>query len=77
MTGWGQIRPFRDVRSMSGLAPKGDVDLRSCDVAKVPKADSCGAANGIRCGRIMQKHYRMERALKGTNSVRRKGAPDP
>jgi hypothetical protein len=45
MTGSGQTGSWGDVRCMTVLPPKAEVDLRSCDVADVPNADSCIAAN--------------------------------
>jgi len=36
MTAVGQTRSWGDVRCMTALPPKAEVDLRSCDVAEVP-----------------------------------------
>jgi hypothetical protein len=41
---WGYQRTFREVRPMSALPPKADMDHQGNDVGFVPKADSCTAA---------------------------------
>jgi len=45
MSGLGQTRKSADAITTSALPPTADIPESGCDVRKVPRTDSCTAAN--------------------------------
>ena len=70
MSALGQKRTLQ-VRLMSALPPKADIDGRCFDVRFVPKADSCTAAKSVLFDRLVGEREQPRRYIDAKHFGRR------